>query len=331
MTTTDISSIWVPGAWALVLAGGEGRRLQSLTTTANGIRVPKQFCSLRGGPSLAAQALERAGAVAPSIQTCMVVAAQHRWWWLSLTSSLAALPRENILEQPDNKGTGYGVLLGLLNIQARDPRAVVVMLPADHYVRREDLLRRSLRRLADLAARSQDDVFLLGAEPDRPDTELGYIVPMGQSRNQPAGVQTFVEKPDAARAKHLLKSGALWNMFIVGGTVRALLTLYQPMYDRTVELMQQAIAGKKSRIPDSSSLESVYAGLEAVDFSRDLLEPQASLLRVLAVPQCGWNDLGTPKRVMETLDQLPAEAESVESRAFHGAALRLADQVSKSG
>jgi len=34
--------------WAIVLAGGDGSRLRSLTTTALGV-VPKQFRSLRGG------------------------------------------------------------------------------------------------------------------------------------------------------------------------------------------------------------------------------------------------------------------------------------------
>jgi mono/diheme cytochrome c family protein len=38
--------------WALVLAAGEGSRLQSLTMTASGVAVPKQFCSLGGDQSL---------------------------------------------------------------------------------------------------------------------------------------------------------------------------------------------------------------------------------------------------------------------------------------
>lgn len=51
--------------WALVRAVGEGSRLRSLTTTEAGLAVPKQFCSLRGGPSLLHEALQRAEAVAP--------------------------------------------------------------------------------------------------------------------------------------------------------------------------------------------------------------------------------------------------------------------------
>jgi hypothetical protein len=41
-----------------------------------------------------------------------------------------------------------------------------------------------------------------------------------------------------------------------------------------------------------------------MDFSRDVLEGQESLLRVLTVPACGWSDLGTPRRVAETLTRI---------------------------
>jgi dTDP-glucose pyrophosphorylase len=35
--------------WALVLAAGEGSRLHTLTTTAEGAAIPKQFCSIAMG------------------------------------------------------------------------------------------------------------------------------------------------------------------------------------------------------------------------------------------------------------------------------------------
>lgn len=38
--------------WGIVLAGGEGRRLQSLTRDGQGRVVPKQFCSFLGTQSL---------------------------------------------------------------------------------------------------------------------------------------------------------------------------------------------------------------------------------------------------------------------------------------
>jgi hypothetical protein len=45
----------------------------------------------------------------------------------------------------------------------------------------------------------------------------------------------------------------------------------------------------------------LYERLPELDFSRHILQGQESQLRVVAVPQCGWTDLGTPKRVGEVL------------------------------
>jgi hypothetical protein len=53
------------------------------------------------------------------------------------------------------------------------------------------------------------------------------------------------------------------------------------------------------------NLTEKYERLPEVDFSRHVLEGQESALRVLRVPPCGWSDLGTPRRVRETLRRLP--------------------------
>ncbi|RLB37662.1 MAG: hypothetical protein DRH30_12810, partial [Deltaproteobacteria bacterium] len=45
--------------WAVVLAGGSGTRLRSLTTDAEGVVIPKQFCSLDGQRSLLQVAIEQ--------------------------------------------------------------------------------------------------------------------------------------------------------------------------------------------------------------------------------------------------------------------------------
>jgi mannose-1-phosphate guanylyltransferase len=326
MTTPPNRTVWVEGTWALVLAGGEGSRLHSLTTTASGTVVPKQFCSLGYGPSLLTQSLIRAGSVAPIIQTCAVVAARHRWWW---DQPLRSLPQENVFIQPENRGTAHGVLLALLRLEAGDPRANVLMLPADHYIRHEFLFARSLREVAELSARTEDAVFLLGADPEKADPELGYILPAIRGCREPTGVLRFVEKPDSSQLAELLKAGALWNMFVIAGSVQALLGLFERSHQSSLALMRDAVGGKNSRGPHTSSLAEVYDQLETVDLSRDLLEPQASRLRVLSVPSCGWNDLGTPKRVIETLRTLPAEPRRVDALPLSSAILSLADQYGK--
>src|SRR6202044_2004726 len=227
-------------AWAVVLAAGEGSRLHSLTRDEQGIAVPKQFCSLRGGPCLLQEALQRAASVAPLERICSVVAEQHRPWWRPL---LNYLPEENVISQPQNRGTAFGILLPLLRIVERDPDAPVVMLPADHYLSDEKVMAGALRRAAALAHADRGSIYLLGVEPDEPDTELGYIVPASRGRVGAAGVQRFIEKPKAVRARILLDEGALWNVFIMAASVRTLLSLFDTRFAEIIAAMRGFEAG----------------------------------------------------------------------------------------
>ena len=160
--------------WVVVLAGGEGSRLRSLTTTAAGMTVPKQFCSLQGGRSLLQEALARAEAVAAVERVCVVVAQQHRKFW---SHALARMPRGNIIVQPENRGTANGILLALLHIMDRDPEARIVLLPSDHYFGDESVLARSLASALEHLRKCRQEIILLGIEPEDVDSELGYIVP----------------------------------------------------------------------------------------------------------------------------------------------------------
>ena len=178
----------ISSTWTVVLAAGEGSRLRSLTTIAPGVSIPKQFCSLRPGPSLLDQTLTRAIAVSGRKRTCAIVSADHRRWWEPLPWRI---PAQNIVVQHLNRGTATGILLPLLQILDRDPDASVVFLPSDHFVQREMVLQRSMQRAVQRSRRDRDSIILLGFDPDTPDTQLGYIVPNGNPVDDVANVERF--------------------------------------------------------------------------------------------------------------------------------------------
>jgi len=310
----------VGDTWAIVLAGGDGRRLHALTTTLGGVTVPKQYCSLWGGPSLLEDALVRAAAIAPLRRICTVVGAAHRRWW---STSLAQQAGENIIVQPRNRGTGIGILLALLHVIERDPYANVVLLPADHYLRDERTMLASLERVAFLAADDTDSVYLLGAEPGAPDSELGYIVPEDRRRDGASRVRDFVEKPSVPRAEALVQEGALVNVFIVAGSVGMLLGMYKKFHSREVMALGGALRAAGG---DFGQLAHTYDQLPDVDFSRDVLTRETSVLRVLPVPPCGWTDLGTPERLAEVLKVPPRQSSLAGHRSTGSGYLNLASQ-----
>lgn len=292
--------------WSLILAGGDGSRLRALTTRPCGTAVPKQFCSLRGERSLLEDAIARAASLVAPERLCTIVAQQHREWW-SESRMLQALPSANLIVQPRNRGTAIGILFAVLNILARDPHARIVLLPADHYVRDEEILNAAVNAAVERVERDVRRPVLLGLHPDELDTDLGYIVPGAADPRGGACIDCFVEKPGPALARELIAAGGLWNTFIMVASGQTLVNMFLPRYAAMVMEMQVIVSratGTGSPAGGWPAMVDMYERLPDLDFSRDLLEGQESRLSLIKVPPCGWSDLGTPRRVGETLRRL---------------------------
>lgn len=294
--------------WTVVLAAGEGRRLQVLTTSADGGFTPKQFCALQGRPqSLLADTVARAERLVPIQRIVVVVAAEHERWW---RPELVSVPRDNIVVQPRNRGTAVGVLLPLVQILRRDPEARVVVMASDHYVRDEGTLTMAFRLALERLASQRAPVTLLGIMPDAAEADYGWIVPGTSARHGTLPVRRFVEKPGEDLARRLQGVGAVWNSFLLVARGPALLRLYR----RRLPVVLDALL----RARNVKSLTRLYERIEAADFSRDVLQGAEGLLRVLTVPACGWTDLGTPTRVLAWLrdNAGPASVRDDQSARF---------------
>lgn len=311
--------------WAMILAAGDGTRLRDLTGDARGSVVPKQYCTLHGGPTLLADTLRRAQSFATLDHISVVVAEQHRALW---QRELSALPADNIVVQPRNCGSGNGVLLQLLQVCRRDPQALVVLLPSDHFVAGEAVLAQALQTALAAVRAAPQQIVMLGMRPARADVQLGYIIPGAVAADGPAPVAGFVEKPAVPLARRLIARGALWNAFILVFSAPTLLRIYAQRMPGVLDAMRAALADP---LDPAGQLAALYARLPSLDFSRDLLAESATLpLRVLPVAECGWNDLGTPECVARVLARMPeALSAAAWSRAgdrpvnlaakFHGA------------
>lgn len=278
--------------WGLVLAAGDGTRLAGRSLDREGRPAPKQFCALGGDETLLEQTYARLGRVVSRRRTVTVVAAAHRRHWAPL---LAGRPAENLVVQPQNRGTAAGIVLPLLEILERDPEARVVVCPSDHAVGDERRFVGALTEALASLERPLDRILLLGAVPDAADGEYGWIVPVASpcGCGAPAPVERFVEKPEPPLAAELAKAGALWNCFWMVARARTLAALFR---ERQPELWS-ALTAARARPDAREALEAAYAGLPALDFSRHLLQGAERRLAVVTVPPCGWTDLGTPERL----------------------------------
>ena len=284
--------------WAIVLAGGDGVRLRSLTSDAHGISVPKQFCSFGRPEPMIRWAVNRAARVVPRQQIVAVVAARHRRWW---QSELADLPPQNIIVQPLNRGTAPGLLLPLLDIVHRDRGATVVVLPSDHHVADEASLEATMRGAIERVAQN-DEIVLLGVPPIQADTQYGWILPAGP-RGPVRKVASFIEKPDQETARALMARGALINTLILAGKGRQLLALCL----RTVPELVGSLAAWRDTATTTEGLARLYEALQPRDLSRDVLQRCCDSLSVAPTPDCGWTDMGTPERLRASWGLRPHE------------------------
>lgn len=281
----------------MLLAGGDGQRLKS-TTGAPSVSTPTQYCSLNGGPSPLHLALRRAFAVSSRERVLAVVTEAHRSWW---EREFVAWQRSNVVVQPCNRGTGLGVLLPLMLIAKSDPEAGVICIPSDHYVEHEEVLAEVMRRATSPGALSSDKITMLGMSPNAPDSGFGYLSPAPDSGFGMRPVLKFTEKPDEAMAADLIRAGALWSSGIFAGRISRLVDLYSQVAPRLMFDLKVVLEHRPDSLPHGAKLAALYARHPPLDFFRDLLQKHPDRLQCLAVPPCGWSDVGTPERLAKIL------------------------------
>ena len=142
---------------------------------------------------------------------------------------------------------------------------------------------------------------------EEPDPELGYVVADDDDLGGIRAVGEFVEKPNVATARALIARGGVWNSFIFAANAQALVRAFEARCPDLVGEMRHIVTSMNADARDAR-LAQFYEQLPTLDFSRDILQRSPELLRVMTVPACGWSDLGTPRRVVETVNRFRSES-----------------------
>ena len=304
LTKLSVSS---PRAIALVLAGGDGERLQAFTERHLGAPRPKQYCAFVGTRSMLDHTLDRAAEVCVPGAAITVVAASHR----EILASRAARPSDGrFVLQPANRGTAAGILFGLSYVMHESPDATVAIFPSDHFIFPEWRFLTAVRVAARAADVWTDRLVLLGAPAHDLELDYGWITPgptLGAVTGRPIRtVETFTEKPDPDKARAIRQGGGLWNTFIMVARAKALWAAAQATVDDLVpyfEWLKAAIGTADER----KVLDDIYGTMPTHNFSRDVLQARPEQTAVLALHDVIWSDWGRPERILETLSAIGKE------------------------
>lgn len=258
--------------YAVILAGGEGTRFAPLSTPD----LPKQFMTILDGRTLVQQTVDRLkGFIAPP----QIVVTTNLRYEALVRDQLPGIPAANIVLETAKRNTAPAIALAAHLLRARDPEAVMVVLPADHVILDRAEFCAALRVAVDLAVR-EHVLVTLGMTPTRASVDYGYIQrgdPLLQTGRPAFRVARFVEKPDAATAeRYCAVGGYYWNsgMFIWEAT-----TL---LAEIAQHLPQMAAALGR---PD------FFSRAEAISIDYGLMERSE---RAVTIPcDFGWSDIGS--------------------------------------
>ena len=290
-----------PRPWAIVLAGGEGKRLASYTRSITGETTPKQFCPLVGNQSLLEQTWARVSMV---VRQDRILTALTRTQERFYEPLVGEIPSRNLVIQPQNRGTAPAILYALLKVAERDPSARVGLFPCDHFVDDDREFMRHVELAWDVTEHRPELTVLLGIAADRPETGYGWIEPGEVVGSGPVfSVRQFWEKPNGELAIELLHRRCFWNSFVIVGRASTLLGLF------IIALPDLYFSFKKVQATFGTALEEetirrLYDDLSTTSFSDDVLVRHRINLGVLPIAGVRWNDLGEPHRVIATLQVL---------------------------
>ena len=300
----------------VILCGGSGTRLWPLSRQY----YPKQFLKLVGDSTLFKQSISRAIALQNNdiqIEEILIVTNEnHRFLVLEQLDELKINVPTRILLEPEPKNTAPALTLAALAAQDTNPDSVLVVTPADNYVK--DLHQFTQTMHEAIKATQDKAIVTLGINPSRPDTGFGYIHYEGDGVVK--NVLTFKEKPELEAAQQMIEQGQhAWNggMFILQS--KTWLNAIKQSNAEIFKTMQNAWQNKHKdqwfERPESELFQQSPS--DSIDYAVMEKTHELEVDVRLVVLDAGWSDLGS----FEALDEI--ETKDSNGNIFKGDVVSL--------
>ena len=270
----------------VILSGGAGTRLWPMSRRLR----PKQLLPLTSERSMLQETAHRVAGpdFAPPVIVCNE---DHRFMIAEQMREIGLRPEAIVLE-PAARNTAPAIAAAALHLEARDPEAVMLVLPSDHVIENTDAFRAAVATAA--AAARHGALVTFGVQPTRPETGYGYIR-RGAALADFAGcyrIDAFVEKPDPETAERYVAAGDYaWNsgMFVL--PVRGFLEELDRLEPEMLAGCRAAVAGARQDLDFLRLAREPFAAVRSISVDYAVMErtDRGSMVPV----DLGWNDVGS--------------------------------------
>jgi mannose-1-phosphate guanylyltransferase len=274
---------------AVIMAGGAGTRFWPASRAA----TPKQLLALVGKASMLRQTVDRLGDLAPPERTLIVT---NERLIPASAAALPDLPATSLVGEPCKRDTAPCIGLAALLVSRNDPDATMVVLPADHVIRRIERFQTGIRQAVALVDRQPDRIVTFGIVPTYPAETFGYIQ-RGAGIDNACGeapafvVRSFREKPDAATAADYVSSGDYyWNSGIFVWKAKTILTALEQRQPEMLGRLRAIVAAWGTPEQDAV-FRREFEAIKGISIDYAVME-HAKNVAVIEAP-FDWDDLGS--------------------------------------
>lgn len=288
----------------VIMSGGAGSRLWPLSRQAN----PKQLLSLVTEQTMVQETAERftGERFTDPVFICNSLHVD------AIAAQMSNINRkvDAFIVEPVGRNTAPCAVVAAVHAAKKDG-ALVMLVPADHHVKKPESFRDAIERA--IPAANDGYLVTFGITPDGPETGYGYIAQGDGLDSGVFKVDAFREKPDLETAKSYLAAGNYaWNAGIF---------LFSPeTFLAEADAHAGDIARESRRAYDAASTtgnvvnldKDIFAACPSESIDYAIMEHTT---KAAVVPcEIGWNDIGS----FTSLQAARAEIESDD----HGNALK---------
>jgi len=276
-------------AYAVIIAGGSGKRLWPLSRQSR----PKQVLRLFEGKTLLRLCFDRLRGIFDVGNILVLTNAQYAQ---QVREDLAELPAENIIAEPQVRDTAGAIGLAATALSVRDRQCTMAVVTADQVIEPDQPFIKAMRKAIEFVEKNPDALITFGIEPTYAATQYGYIK-MGKPCAADKGCETvcsvagFKEKPDADTAAEYIKSGDYcWNsgMFVWrAATILEHLKRFLPGCAEPLEKIRTAWGGPEQ----ARTLEEWFVRIPKASIDYAVMEKAANVYCIRL--DCRWLDLGS--------------------------------------
>ena len=279
----------------ILLSGGSGKRLWSLSNEVRSKQFLKIFKNLDGSYESMVQRMYRMIHEVDEDAQITIATSENQ-----VTSINAQLEdKVGISIEPCRRDTFPAIALAtayLHDVNGVSEDEAVVVCPVDPYVEKPYF--QMLEKLSAQANKGEANLVLMGIEPTYPSEKYGYIHP--QTADALSVVDTFKEKPDVTTAKKYIEQGALWNAGVFAYKLRYVLE----------------IATKIFGTASYQELFNNYASLIKISFDYAVVEKESKIQVMRFAGE--WKDLGTWNTLTEAMsDEVAGNAVAADCENTH--------------